>query len=104
MVSCDPIYRFGCSQIQERIAATYDQVLDQTRANAVDHAGVVSETSPDPVLTYLANAIRSGDRQVPYSLVTAFASPETSQSSRVVRPKSLPELHWCALAPPCPAK
>ena len=34
VVSCDPIYRFGCSQIQERIAATCDQVLDQTRANA----------------------------------------------------------------------
>jgi hypothetical protein len=34
VVSCDPIYRFGCSQIQERIAATYDEVLDQTQANA----------------------------------------------------------------------
>ena len=25
-----------------------------------------------PVLTYLANSMRSGDRQVPYSLVTAI--------------------------------
>jgi hypothetical protein len=31
VVSCDPIYRFGRSEIQERIAATYDQVLAQTR-------------------------------------------------------------------------
>jgi hypothetical protein len=34
VVSCDPIYRFGRSQIQERIAATYDHVLAQTRLNA----------------------------------------------------------------------
>jgi len=34
VVSCDPIYRFGRSQIQERIAATYDEVLAQTRLNA----------------------------------------------------------------------
>lgn len=34
IVSCDPIYRFGCSDIQERIAATYEQVLAQTRLNA----------------------------------------------------------------------
>jgi hypothetical protein len=34
VVSCDPIYGFGRSQIQERIAATSDQVLAQTRLNA----------------------------------------------------------------------
>jgi hypothetical protein len=34
VVSCDPIYRFVCSDIQERIAATYEQVLAQTRLNA----------------------------------------------------------------------
>src|SRR5204862_7151318 len=50
--------------------------IDAPRAAVVERAGVVSETKPDPVLTYLANAIRSGDREVPYSLVTAFASPE----------------------------
>ena len=34
VVSCDPIYRCGAAQIQDRIAATSEQVLDQTRQNA----------------------------------------------------------------------
>lgn len=34
VVSCDPIYRFDKGQIEERIATTYEQVLDQTRRNA----------------------------------------------------------------------
>lgn len=34
VVSCDPIYRFGKTQIEERITATYQQVLDQARRNA----------------------------------------------------------------------
>ena len=50
--------------------------IDAPRAAAVEHAAVASGTVAEPVLTYLANSIRSGDRQVPYSLVTAFASPE----------------------------
>ena len=34
VISCDPIYQWGPMQIRERIAATYDQVLDQARQNA----------------------------------------------------------------------
>ncbi|MGH2436910.1 MAG: SAM-dependent methyltransferase [bacterium] len=34
IISCDPVYRFGKSQIQGRIGATYDQALAQTRLNA----------------------------------------------------------------------
>jgi hypothetical protein len=34
VVSCDPIYRWEMAEIRERIAATYDQILDQTRRNA----------------------------------------------------------------------
>jgi len=34
VVSCDPIYRWGTAQIEERIAATYDPILEQTRRNA----------------------------------------------------------------------
>jgi hypothetical protein len=34
VVSSDPIYRFTKSDIQERIAATFDQIIDQTRRNA----------------------------------------------------------------------
>jgi hypothetical protein len=33
VVSCDPIYRFNRSQIEERIATTYDEVLALTRQN-----------------------------------------------------------------------
>jgi hypothetical protein len=34
IVSCDPIYRFDRAQIEERIIATYEQIVDQTRRNA----------------------------------------------------------------------
>jgi hypothetical protein len=34
IVSCDPIYRFDAPQIEARIEATCDQVLEQTRRNA----------------------------------------------------------------------
>jgi hypothetical protein len=33
-VSCDPIYRFDASELESRIGATYDQILEQTRLNA----------------------------------------------------------------------
>ncbi len=38
----------------------------------VDKAATADKVDASPVLTYLANALRSGDRQVPYSLVTAI--------------------------------
>jgi hypothetical protein len=34
VVSCDPIYRFDASALESRIAATYHEVLEQTRHNA----------------------------------------------------------------------
>jgi hypothetical protein len=33
VVSCDPIYKFSKADIEARIAATYEQVIDQTRQN-----------------------------------------------------------------------
>ncbi len=33
VVSCDPIYTFSSSDIEARIATTYEQVIDQTRQN-----------------------------------------------------------------------
>jgi SAM-dependent methyltransferase len=36
VVSCDPLYRFGEDEIRGRIAATYEQVMDQARRNADD--------------------------------------------------------------------
>jgi ABC-type lipoprotein release transport system permease subunit len=47
-------------------------LLDAPRAKAADEAAAASSMQAQPVLTYLANTIRSGDRQVPYSLVTAI--------------------------------
>jgi hypothetical protein len=34
VISCDPIYRYDVEQLRERIASTYDQILEQTRRNA----------------------------------------------------------------------
>jgi len=34
VTSCDPIYRWEAVQIRERIVATYDQIIDQTRRNS----------------------------------------------------------------------
>ena len=34
VVSCDPIYRYDVDQLRERIAVTYQEILEQTRLNA----------------------------------------------------------------------
>jgi hypothetical protein len=34
VTSCDPTYQFDKSQIQQRIAATYDEIMEQTRRNS----------------------------------------------------------------------
>ena len=33
VISCDPIYRYDVDQLRERIASTYDEILEQTRRN-----------------------------------------------------------------------
>jgi len=47
-------------------------LLDRPRAKALDDAAAAYSVKAQPIFTYLANTIRSGDRQVPYSLVTAI--------------------------------
>jgi putative ABC transport system permease protein len=47
-------------------------LLDRPRAAAAMQAAERAQLEAHPVLTYLANTLRSGDRQVPYSLVTAM--------------------------------
>ena len=47
-------------------------LLDKPRASAAMQAAAGAQLEAHPVLTYLANTLRSGDRQVPYSLVTAM--------------------------------
>jgi putative ABC transport system permease protein len=46
-------------------------VLDEARANAADRAAAQLGTKAQPVFTYLANSLRSGSREIPYSLVAA---------------------------------
>jgi len=36
VVSCDPIYRYEVDQLRERIAATFEEILDQTRRNTTE--------------------------------------------------------------------
>jgi putative ABC transport system permease protein len=47
-------------------------LLDDPRARAAEAAAADAGLRPQPVFSYLANSLRSGDRQVPYSLVTAM--------------------------------
>ena len=65
--------------------------IDTPRASAAEKAAAASGMTTRPVLTYLANALRSGDRQVPYSLVTAIdlssiAPSAAGQTSAAARP------------------
>jgi putative ABC transport system permease protein len=46
--------------------------IDEPRTDAIIHASVASNTVAHPVFSYLANTIRHGDREIPYSVVTAL--------------------------------
>src|SRR5262245_58098394 len=46
--------------------------LDPARAKSIDEAAAALGMTARPVLTYLANRMRGGDREIPYSLVTAM--------------------------------
>jgi ABC-type lipoprotein release transport system permease subunit len=56
-------------------------LLDDTRVAAVRQAYTASSLRAEPMLTYLANSMRVGDREVPYSLVTALNGPNGSNDS-----------------------
>jgi putative ABC transport system permease protein len=47
-------------------------LIDAPRVTAIDTAVQATGIQAQPVLTYLANLMRSGDRAIPYSLVTAI--------------------------------
>ena len=47
-------------------------LLDQAREEAAKSAARALEFQALPVFTYLVNTIRHGDRQIPYSLITAY--------------------------------
>ena len=77
--------------VGDEIAVESDAgLLDATRAKAVDDAAAALGMTARPVLTYLANRMLSGDREIPYSLVTAIdlqtvsphVAPPVSASAR----------------------
>lgn len=60
-------------------------LLDEPRARAAGESAEGSGMTVQPVFTYLANSMRSGDRQVPYSLVAgtdlAAIAPQVTAAS-----------------------
>ena len=70
MVSCDPLYQFTADQINRRIEATYQNVIEQTRANqthfvwesirSIDELGVVRLSAMREFLADFANGKKRG--------------------------------------------
>ncbi len=56
----------------ELIADGSAGVIDAPRTRAIEGAAVAAGLTAKPVFTYLANSLKAGDREVPYSLVTAL--------------------------------
>jgi ABC-type lipoprotein release transport system permease subunit len=62
-------------QLADRPALSVESdagLLTDAQVSAAREAAGETGLQAQPVLTYLANAIRSGDREIPYSLVTAI--------------------------------
>ena len=76
--------RWKISALKVRVLDAQQQVVARERAALIDDAHADSAIAtgeqlgmkPSPVMTYLANTIRRGDRQIPYSLVTAVELTE----------------------------
>ena len=73
-------------------------LLDDARANASLQTANEIEVRPQPVFTYLVNSLRSGDREIPYSLVTAMditeLAPAPGQAMSALPPMLLTD--WAA--------
>ena len=63
-----PLERRTRSSLESRAGLHRSRARPRVERGRGGQPGVAAQ----PVLTYLANALRSGDRQVPYSLVTAI--------------------------------
>ena len=74
-------------------------LIDASHAVYVDEVAAATGMTAKPVFTYLANAIRSGDREVPYSLVTAVDLTLIVPSTANLRMRSRPPIvlnDWAA--------
>jgi putative ABC transport system permease protein len=58
-------------------------LLDAGRAAAAERAAAATSMTAHPLFTYLVNTLRSRDREVPYSLVTATDLPPMAPDYRV---------------------
>jgi len=59
VTSCDPLYRCSADEIRARIAATFDEVIDQTRRNAADFVWDASIPSIDALARLRASAMNA---------------------------------------------
>jgi putative ABC transport system permease protein len=77
-------------------------LIDEAHAAAIDQAASGMSLKEQPIFTYLANSLRSGGREIPYSLVTAMdlqALPGVAQASKPVDLPALPPVvlnDWAA--------
>ena len=73
-------------------------LIDARREEATLQAGLDLGLRPTPVLTYLVNTLRAGDRSIPYSLVTAvdlaLVAPDLRSEEAALPPIVLNE--WAA--------
>jgi len=74
-------------------------IVSEPLFTAANQAGKAAGLSPVPVFTYLANTIRKGDRQIPYSLVTATNLEQAgllSSTSAGSQPDAIVLNEWAA--------
>ena len=81
VVSCDPLYRFGEDEIRGRIAATYQQVMDQARRHADDF-----------VWTGAIRSLEDLSRQRMHAMNAFLADYETGRSTGRYLDAPLPTL------------
>ena len=73
------------TQAGKAIALNTDAgVLDDKKADAALEAARSLRLDPRPVFTYLVNSLRSGERVIPYSLVTAIDTTSNADPSSIV--------------------
>ncbi len=91
------------SDARSVVVDTVSGILDEPVESAARRAGEKAGLLVRPVFTYLANAIRKGDRQIPYSLVTAIdltaieaTRPPVSPPVRAPGPDAIVLNTWAA--------
>jgi len=94
VVSCDPIYRFAVEELRNRIADTYDEILEQTRRNvdefvwesirSVDELGRVRMGAMNEFLDDDVAAKPKDDTSTPNCRTSRSTTPPmTSRSARI---------------------